>query len=248
MPYRYLMKSIGKLLDAMSYTRKIDPQRSAEANVYYSKELISGYNHSSRYRKWDVCWIQWGNNLEPEMSYKHMGVIFKVDNKQVYAFPITTFNIANHQIANAYHPIDNPCGNKMYYKIKPSEYSFLFHDSVIKLTELKVLSVKRIISKCGTLAAFVSIRNDITDIILDYLFHEKNNEIKRINKESSLLKLKLELKNIPDEVLNKNDIVVDPRYSLIIDEVSSDKLELKLTDSYGQSETKIISVKQIKQD
>lgn len=248
MPYKFLLKSFGKLLDVTSYSKKIDPKRLAEANMHLSKELISGYNLSSRYRKWDVCWVQWGNNLEPEMGYKHMGVIFKTDNKQVYAYPITTFNTSNAQIANAYHPIDNPSGNKMYYKIKSSEFSFLIHDSVIKLTELKFLSVKRIISKCGSLNTFTNIKKDITEYSLDYLFHEKYNEIRRINKENSLLKLKLKLNEIPNEISSESEIIVDASYNTEIITKSNDTLEIKLTDEYGQMDLKIIHIKQNEQN
>ena len=60
--------------------------------------------------------------------------------------------------------------------------------------------------------------------------------------------MKLELANIPCEVLDKADIFIDAKYNPMIVELADNKLELKLTDSYGQSETKIISVKQIKQD
>lgn len=85
------------------------------------------------------------------MSYKHLGILYKTDNKHVYAFPITTFNSNNLQIANAYHPISNTNGNKMYIRINAIDYSFLQHDSVIKTNELKMLSKKRILSKCGSI-------------------------------------------------------------------------------------------------
>lgn len=243
MPYKLLLKSFSKLLDASTFSTKISPARCAEAYTHYSKELISGYNHSSRYKKWDVCWIQWGNNLEPEMGYKHMGIIFKVDNKQVYAFPITTFNTSNHQIANAYHPIDNPLGNRMYYKIKSSDYNFLCHDSVIKLTELKAMSVKRVISKCGSIIAFTDIKNEITEYGLDYLFHEKYNEIKRINKENSLLKMKLELASIPKEIVSIDEIIIKSTNTYKIDKISDKKLNIILSDLYGQTESKTIVIK-----
>ncbi|WP_288000875.1 hypothetical protein [Holdemanella sp.] len=79
------------------------------------------------------------------------------------------------------------------------------------------------------------------------LFDDFDYKINQLNKENSLLKLKLELANIPCEVLDKADISIDAKYNPMIVELIDSKLELKLTDSYGQSETKIINLKQNEQ-
>lgn len=80
------------------------------------------------------------------------------------------------------------------------------------------------------------------------LFDDFDYRINQLNQENSLLKLKLELANIPCEVLDKADISIDTKYNPMVVELTDNKLELKLTDSYGQSETKIINIKQIEQD
>ena len=247
------MKALGKLLLGLPYSNRIKPERAAEAYEDYIKELNENYNYSSTYKKWDVCWIQWGNNLEPEMSYKHMGIIYKVDNKHVYAFPITTLNSNNIQITNAYHPILNPNGNKMYIQINAYDYSFLQHDSVIKMTELKMLSKKRILSKCGSIISDVSLKNTITIYVLDYFNHEKYNEIIRIRMENSFLRMQLFLSNLKNNYsVNSLDelediLAIPDNYNFEIlttetvdNELSYHKVKIQLEDEFHQQASKEI--------
>ena len=130
--YKLLLNSLGNLIAGLSETNEIQPERTAESYDHYMTALNSGYHYASRYRKWDVCWIQWGNNLKPEMSYKHMGIVFKVNNKMAYALPITSIS-QNPRLQDAYHPVDNPYGNKIFYRMNAADFIFLAHDSAIKL-------------------------------------------------------------------------------------------------------------------
>lgn len=56
--YQSLLKSLGKLLTVLSSTNEIQPDRAAQSYDHYMTALKSGYRYASRYRKWDVCWIQ----------------------------------------------------------------------------------------------------------------------------------------------------------------------------------------------
>ena len=249
--YRSLLKSLGKLLTVLSETYEIQPARAAESYDYYITALNSGYNYASRYKKWDVCWIQWGNNLKPEMSYKHMGIVFKANNKMIYAFPITSIG-QNQNLRNAYHPIDNPNGNNIFYKMKASDFSFLELDSAIKTRELKCISVKRIIAKCGSVKTNKPLTDELTNISFDFLFHEKANEIKRLKKQKSLLKMTIEASKILDvyeisAITDLSDLIdVDTTtYSFLIGtpilkDSMQYEVEIKLTDKYNQEISKII--------
>lgn len=54
---------------------------------------------------------------------------------------------SEHQKPNVYHPIDNPNSRSDLYLLKNSECPFIQHDSVLKLNDLRTLSVNRILYK-----------------------------------------------------------------------------------------------------
>lgn len=244
--YKKMLRATGNLMNSLSSTRHIDVERSAKAYKFYAKEIMSGFNYSSFYNVGDVCWVEFGNNLAPEMSYLHMAVIMKRYDKTYYVLPITTYDVRNSLMVNAYHPIDNQTGNNSYFLMKSIEYPFLMHDSVLKLAELKPISIKRIKSRCGSVSS--NNFDIINNLVFCRLFPSEDRMNNILLKENSLLYMKLELANIACEVLDKADIFIDAKYNPMIVELTDNKLELKLTDSYGQSESKIINIKQIKQD
>lgn len=243
--YKLLLKSLGNLIAGLSETNEIQPERAAESYDFYMAALNSRYHYASRYRKWDVCWIQWGNNLKPEMSYKHMGIVFKVDNKMAYAFPITSIS-QNQRLQDAYHPVDNPDGNKIFYRMNAADFSFLAHDSAIKLRELKCISIKRIVSKCGSIVTNSLLTTNLTNFMLDYLFHEKANEIGRLKKQNSLLKMEIEASKISGvypikDITDLNHLIeIDTTiYKLIIGTPvlkcsTQYEVVITLTDEYNQ--------------
>lgn len=244
--YKKMLRATGNLINSLSSTRYIDVERSAKAYNFYAKEIMSGFNYSSFYNIGDVCWVEFGNNLTPEMSYLHMAVIMKRYDKTYYVLPITTYDVRNTLMVNAYHPIDNPIGNNSYFSMKSIEYPFLTHDSVLKLAELRPISIKRIKSRCGSVPS--NSFDIINNLVFCRLFPSEDRRNNILLKENSLLYMKLELSNIPNKISDKTEISVDAKYNPMIVELVDNKLELKLTDSYGQSEIKIISIKQIKQD
>lgn len=249
--YKLLLKSLGNLIAGLSETNEIQPERTAEPYDHYMTALNSGYHYASRYRKWDVCWIQWGNNLKPEMSYKHMGIVFKVNNKMAYALPITSIS-QNPRLQDAYHPVDNPYGNKIFYRMNAADFIFLAHDSAIKLRELKCISIKRIISKCGSIVTNSLLTNDLTNFMLDYLFHEKGNKMERLKKQNSLLKMEIEPSKISGvypikDITDLNHLIeIDATiYKLFIGTPvlkcsTQYEVEIKLIDEYNQVIHKIV--------
>lgn len=239
--YQKMMKAIGKLIKSISSTTNMDVICAAKSYEHYSKELLLNFDYSVSYKIGDVCWVEFGNNLIPEMSYSHMAVVMKRFGKLYYVLPITTFDRSKPLMADAYHPVDNPTGKKEYYFMKGIKYSFLSHDSVIKLSDLKSISVKRIKTRCGSIPS-----NDfdvLENIIFKKLFPSEDRQMNILLKENSVLKMKLELNNIPNEIEDMSQISISSLYDTEITKEANNKINLKLTDVYNQTVIKDIFIK-----
>ena len=105
-------------------------------------------NHSKQYqyrsvKKGEVYQFEFGKNYKPEMSYEHRGLIIGVKQKLLYVLPIFSYLPSKH--LNVYHPIDNPTSKSNLFLLKSNEFSFITHDSVLKLNDLRTVSIHRII-------------------------------------------------------------------------------------------------------
>lgn len=94
-----------------------------------------GFDYKCSYRVGDFVWIEYGDNTEPELSFEHLGIIIMKKNHAYYTLPFTTSKKHNKLHMNAYHKKDNP---------KKEDFPFLLHDSVIKVSELRLVSEKKI--------------------------------------------------------------------------------------------------------
>lgn len=239
--YQKMMRAIGKLIKSISTTTNIDIRCAAKSYEHYSNELLLNFDYSVSYKIGDVCWVEFGNNLMPEMSYSHMAVIMKRFGKLYYALPITTLDRSKPLMADAYHPVYNPAGKKEYFFMKGTDYSFLSHDSVIKLSDLKSISVKRIKTRCGSMPS--DDFNILENIIFKKFFPSEDRQINLLLKENSILKMKLELSNIPNEIEDMSQISISSVYSTEITKEINNKVNIKLTDAYNQTVIKDIIIK-----
>lgn len=194
--------------------------------------------------------------MEPEISYKHFGIIFKTDNRHVYAIPITSFKQDNPKHISAYHPTTNPTGDKTYIRINSSEFPFLQHDSVVKAEEMKLISTKRIISVCGSISSNTELKEVLSSYLFDYLFPDKADMLDRNQRENSLLKMKLFLSEAereysiksPEDLRTLLNIPADYNYQLIDTEPekTEDKPHMStfiLRDVYQQTISKALLIK-----
>jgi hypothetical protein len=94
-------------------------------------------------RKGEIYQFEFGKNYKPEMSYEHRGLVIGVKQKLCYVLPIFSYNPTKHP--DVYHPTDNPTSKSDLYLLKSSEFSFIDHDSVLKLNDLRTVSVNRIL-------------------------------------------------------------------------------------------------------
>lgn len=94
-------------------------------------------------RKGEIYQFEFGKNYIPEMSYEHRGLVIGVKQKLLYVLPIFSYNPDKHQ--DVFHPVDYPNSKSDMFLLKSSEFSFISHDSVLKLNDIKTVSINRIL-------------------------------------------------------------------------------------------------------
>ena len=94
-------------------------------------------------RKGEIYQFEFGKNFIPEMSYEHRGLVIGVNKKLLYVLPICSYSPQKHK--DVYHPIDNNKSKSDLYLLKSSDYLFIQHDSVLKLNDIRTISINRIL-------------------------------------------------------------------------------------------------------
>lgn len=77
------------------------------------------------------------------MSYEHRGLVIGVKQKLLYVLPIFSYDPLKHP--DVYHPIDYPDSKSDMFLLKNSEFSFITHNSVLKLNDIRTVSINRIL-------------------------------------------------------------------------------------------------------
>lgn len=94
-------------------------------------------------KKGEVYQFEFGKNYIPEMSYEHRGLVIGSKQRLLYVLPIFTYLPSKH--TDVYHPVDYPTSKSDLFLLKSSEFSFILHDSVLKLNDIRTVSTKRIL-------------------------------------------------------------------------------------------------------
>ena len=94
-------------------------------------------------KKGEIYQFEFGKNYIPEMSYEHRGLVIGVKQKLLYVLPIFSYDPAKH--TDVYHPVDFPSSKSDMFLLKNSEFSFISHDSVLKLNDIRTVSINRIL-------------------------------------------------------------------------------------------------------
>lgn len=118
-------------------------ERYAESDRFWASNKQCPLPNRSP-KKGYVYQIEFGKNFIPEMSYEHRGLVIGVSGRLLYVLPICSWNSSYKEHRNAYHPVDNPKSKSDYYFMKQTEFPFLKHDSVLKLNDIRTVSVARI--------------------------------------------------------------------------------------------------------
>ena len=181
-------------------------------NVYHPDELDrfskSDYrwadNRTKTFRhgivkKGEIYQFEFGKNYIPEMSYEHRGLVIGVKQKLLYVLPIFSYNSLKHP--DVYHPIEHPDSKSDMYLLKNSEFSFITHDSLLKLNDIRTVSVNRILyQQNGRIPPSSDTYKQIENLVLQKYFsgfyHEYQQNIQTITSLNKQLKDTTNLNNI----------------------------------------------------
>ena len=94
-------------------------------------------------KKGEIYQFEFGKNYILEMSYEHRGLVIGVKQKLLYVLPIFSYDLKKH--TDVYHPVDFPSSKSDMFLLKSSDFSFISHDSVLKLNDIRTVSINRIL-------------------------------------------------------------------------------------------------------
>lgn len=155
-------------------------------------------------KKGEIYQFEFGKNYIPEMSYEHRGLVIGSKRKLLYVLPIFSFIPDKH--IDVYHPVEHPTSKSDLFLLKSSDFPFILHDSVLKLNDIRTVSVKRILYQHkGRIDTSSETYKKIESLALQKYFpsfyydYEKNNEeLKSLTKQISILKA--EKDNLESEI------------------------------------------------
>lgn len=133
--------------------------------------LITEQNNSDtgKLKKGEIYQFEFGKNYKPEMSYEHRGLFIGVKQKLLYVLPIFSYDPAKHPDVSP--PTYNPSSKSDMFLLKTSEFSFINHDSVLKLNDIRTVSINRILyQQNGMIAPISNTYKQIEQLVLQKYF------------------------------------------------------------------------------
>ncbi len=116
--------------------------RFSKSDYRWADNRTKSFRHKT-IKKGEIYQFEFGKNYIPEMSYEHRGLVIGVKQKLLYVLPIFSYNPSKHP--DVYHPLDYPHSKSNLFLLKKSEFSFIKHDSVLKMNDIRSVSVNRIL-------------------------------------------------------------------------------------------------------
>ncbi len=117
-------------------------ERFSKADYRWADNKGKSFQHRT-VKKGDIYQFEFGKNYIPEMSYEHRGLVIGVKQKLLYILPIFSYDPNKHP--DVFHPGDHPESKSDLFLLKGSEFSFITHDSVLKLNDIRTVSINRIL-------------------------------------------------------------------------------------------------------
>ena len=154
---------------------------------------IDGRNNFSKrtIRKGDIYQFEFGKNYSPEMSYEHRGLVIGVKGQLLHVLPIYSYSSTKHK--DVYHPIDNPQSKSDLFLLKNSEFSFISHDSILKLNDIRSISTKRILYKHnGRIDISSDTYKTISNLVFQKYFGDYYYELQKCKEKISELNKEIE--------------------------------------------------------
>lgn len=161
--------------------------------------------------KGEVYQFEFGKNYIPEMSYEHRGLVLRVNGKLLYVLPIFTYDATKQP--DVYHHMDFPNSKSNLYLLKSSEFNFIQHDSVLKLNDLRTVSLNRILYQQNNgrmnIASdtFKNIENLVFNKYFPEFHHEYEDQKQKLGEkdkyiqelEAQIEELKADIKKLSDK-------------------------------------------------
>lgn len=187
-----------------------DIERCAESDIFWArnknKRLLD-----RKIKKGNIYQFEFGKNYVPEMSYEHRGLVIGVSGKLLYVLPICSYNSSKEEHKTAYHST-NPNTKSNYYLLKQSDHSFLTHDSVLKLNDIRTVSIARIKYKQnnGYLDPNSNTYKEIEKIVFSKYFYKYSYDYNQLIEENNKLNEEIaKLKTLNSELQNKVNLLMD---------------------------------------
>ena len=117
-------------------------ERFSKSDFRWAENRKKSFQHRS-VKKGEIYQFEFGKNYIPEMSYEHRGLVIGVKQKLLYVLPIFSYDPRKH--TDVYHPVDFPSSKSDIFLLKSTEFSFISHDSILKLNDIRTVSINRIL-------------------------------------------------------------------------------------------------------
>lgn len=110
----------------------------------------------------------------------------------LYVLPFFSYN--PHKHSDVYHPVDFPNSKSDIYLLKNSEFTFITHDSVLKLNDIRTVSINRILyQQDGHIAPNSDTYKHIEALVLQKYFPDFNHDYKQPTRLISSLNKKVKI-------------------------------------------------------
>lgn len=127
----------------------------------------------------DIFYADLGNTFKPEYAYPHPVLILERIGFYLLVVPSST---SDDNINQAYHPIDNPKGNKYMRKVYGANHKLndgFEKTSALLLSNVRTISQGRLIAPKGRITN-VSLLDEIKQTVFEYLFPRQNIKMKKL--------------------------------------------------------------------
>ena len=147
-------------------------------------------------KKGEIYQFEFGKNYVPEMSYGHRGLVIGVKKKLLYVLPIFSYSLTKHP--DVYNPDTSPNSKSDLFLLKSQDFSFLTHDSVLKLNDIRTVSINRILYQhTGRIDLNSDTYKQIESLALKKYFPEVHHELEQ--KEIAITALNEDKKRLTEE-------------------------------------------------
>lgn len=173
-------------------------ERFSKSDFRWAANRTKPFRHRT-VKKGEIYQFEFGKNFIPEMSYEHRGLVIGVKKKLLYVLPISSYIQNKHP--DVYHPIDYPTSKSDMFLLKQSDFSFITHDSVLKLNDIRTVSINRILyQQNGRILPTSDTYKEIEKLVLlkyfPSFYHDFEQNIQTITSLSEQTKKMEEEKNI----------------------------------------------------